>query len=110
MSDDDDSIIVLSENNDETMDNVFIPDFYSIKMTTTEFKSKDHLNAAMKAQVKTLQAKDTDIVDDTTHSRDALKCQAVLKQLFPKGRVFASVSQLNSLLKLVGESWGFISS
>lgn len=88
---------------------LFIPAFYSdTSLSKADWKSHDHLNSDMKAEILHHNPTNEDIADQTTHSRNAIKCQTALSIIFPKGREFASVYQLQSMLSKVGENWGFI--
>ena len=87
----------------------FIPLFYQDSaVTDKDFSNRSHLNDEMRQEVLHLRATNQDCVDPMTNSRDASKCQSVLLQLFPEGRVFASVYQLRDMIQLIGDSWGFI--
>ena len=87
----------------------YVPAFYSFPdLSMPDFKSRDHLNNSMKDEVRGGHATSNDYIENSFNSRDPCKCQIVMSRLFPKGRVFASVMQLQSMLNMVGESWGFI--
>ena len=87
----------------------FIPPFYSdSSITDKEFSTRSHLSDEMRHDVHCLQPTSEDCIDSITNSRDATKCSLVLSQLFPTGKVFASVYQLREMIQLVGDSWGFI--
>ena len=104
------STVDVEVNNEMPVDNrYYVPNFYSLSgISLIDFKSREHLNNAMKDEVRCCLATPDDYIDNNSNSRDPCKCQTVMSRLFPKGRVFASVLQLQSMLNLVAESWGFI--
>ena len=76
-------------------------------ISITEFNNLDHLSDDMKDEVSINNAKDSDIIEKVTNSRSKQKCQLAMNNLFPKGRVFSSVSQLSQMAAACGSSWGF---
>ena len=99
-----------TSNSEVDIDSCYIPSFYSDDSTDeAQFKvSDDHLNTMMMNEVSLVKATDDDFIDTSINSRDAQKCSVALSTVLYKGRVFALVCQLKAMLKLLGDSWGFI--
>ena len=111
------TIVINDDRNSDTTNQVdthtppplFIPTEAEVDtICKTDFHTLNHLSNEMKIELSTNKASEEDIIDPNTNKRSNTRCQAVINKLFPKGRKFSSITQLNQMATAIGESWGFL--
>ena len=87
---------------------IYVPKFnYDVATNKDKFKTEDLLNDEMKSEVDSVKPSEEDILNQDVRSRDPLKCQKVMNEIFYKGRLFFSYVQLKQLLDRFGNHWAF---